>query len=102
MPLGGVLVLSVFSGLVDILIQIFTREVAMRIAFGALMVGGFTLLAASVAAAMALLTATLPVGLADVFLFVFPGNVNACLAVVVTTEAACAGYHAYLLGFGRA
>jgi len=101
MPLLGALVLASFTALVDFFVAFLTREVALRVAFGVLMVAGVATLAASVSAGMALLTHSLPEGLAEVFLFVFPGNVTECLAFVVATEAGCAGYRAYLLGFGR-
>ena len=66
-----------------------------------MMVLSYAALALFISGLMLAITLVIPAALAEVFLFVFPGNVNACLAAVITTEAGCAGYKAYQLGFGR-
>ncbi len=97
----GALLAALFAGFFEFAVKYFTREIALRVAFGTMWVSGAALLFVALHTAMAALTYTMPEGLASALLFVFPGNVNTCIAALISVEATCAGFKVYMLGFGK-
>jgi len=98
MPVLGGLLVTLFTGLVDFFVHFFTREVALRLAFGAMMVAGFTLLFGAMSAALAALAVVTPDALVTGMSWVFPDNTAACLSAILATDSACVGFRLYMLG----
>jgi hypothetical protein len=100
MPLLGVLVSGLFAGLADFFLAYFTKEVALRLAFGTLFVGGFAVLFTTVSGILSGLSLAMPDALVAAFQTAFPSNLSSCVTAAITTDSVCAGYRLYLLGAG--
>jgi hypothetical protein len=100
MPLLGGLMLTLFAGLLDFFVKFFTRDVALRLAFGALMVASFVVLYGAAVGLMSAIAVTMPSFLVSAIAFAFPSNVSGCLAAALGADAACMGYRLYVVGLG--
>lgn len=98
MPLLGGLLVTLFTGLVDFFVRFFTRDVALRLAFGALLVAGFATLYAAIAAALAAVSVVTPDAVLQGFSWFLPANTAACVSAMLATDAACTGFRLYVLG----
>jgi hypothetical protein len=100
MPLLASLLTALFGKVFDFFSAYFARTIALRLSVGALVVASFTVLYQLVYSSVSLLSLSVPVTLAEVFAFVLPGNVDACITAVLTTEAAILGFNLWTLSIG--
>lgn len=100
MPLLGGLMVALFTALADFFLKFFTKNVALRLAFGALVVGGFGVLYAAAQASVAALSVGMPDALAAGLSFVLPGNAAACLSAALAADLGALGYRLYVTGLG--
>lgn len=98
MPILGTLVLTLFTGLVDFLVVYFTRTVAIKLAFGALIVTAFGVLSVSINVAVSALAYSMPSTLVTAFAFLFPANVVNCVAAVIACDSVVAGFRLFVSG----
>jgi len=101
MPLLGGLLVTLFSGLFEFFVAFFAREVALRLAFAALVVAGFATLYGVGVGLVSGIAYVMPAGLATVFAFVFPANVVSCVSAVLTVDGAVLAFRLYVTGMGK-
>jgi hypothetical protein len=92
MPLLSGLLISVFGYLMDFFLKWFSKGAAIRLAGVAMAIAGYATLYGIVSGIMLTITVTLPTVLAQSFLFLFPSNVNSCIAAGLGVEVACTAY----------
>lgn len=98
MPILASLVMALFGALFDLLVVYFTRTVALKLAFGAMITAAFAVLMVSMNLAVAAIAYSMPTGLLNVFLFLFPSNVVPCLAAVIACDSVIAGFRLFVSG----
>lgn len=98
MPILGGLMAALFTALFDFFVVYFTRTVAIKLAFAALITSAFGLLLVSMEALVAGISYSLPSGLLAVFQFVFPSNVVPCMAAVIACDSVVAGFRLFASG----
>lgn len=98
MPVLGALVAALFGALVDFFVVYFTRTIALKLAFTALIVTAFGVLYVAMQALVAGIAYTMPSGLVVVFEFVFPSNVVPCMAAVIACDSVVAGFRIFAAG----
>lgn len=98
MPILGGLVAALFTGLFDFLVVYFTRTVALKLAFAAMITTAFAVLLLSMNALVSGIAYTMPPGLVVAMQFVFPSNIVSCLAAVIACDSVCAGFRLFASG----
>ena len=101
MPILGGLLVGLFTALAEFFVAFMAKDVAMRLAFGALAVAGFATLYAVTWGLMSGISLSMPTILSDALVFVFPSNLASCVAAALGTDAACVAYRLYVVGLGR-
>lgn len=97
----GQLMLVLFTGLADFFVKFFSQQVALRLAFAALMVAAFATLWAAMQGLLTAITVTAPDVVVAGLSMVLPSNVAGCVSAMLSADAAVAGYRLYCLGIGR-
>lgn len=98
MPVLAGMIGALFAGLFDFLVTYFSRTVALKLAFGAMITAAFGVLMVSLNLAVSALAYTMPEGLVVAFQFVFPGNVVTCAAAAIAADAVIAGFRLFVSG----
>ncbi len=98
MPLLAAFLASLMGFLVDFFVVYFTRTVALKLAFAAMIVTAFGVLAGAMAGAVALISMGLPSLLVAIFAFAFPSNIIPCAAAVIACDASVAGFRLFIAG----
>ena len=100
MPILSVLMSGLFASLADFFVQFFSKEIALRMAFGALFVAGFTTLLVAVQATLTSIAFVMPAGLVAAFQTAFPSNLATCVSAAITVDSLVVGYRLYIMGAG--
>jgi Na+/phosphate symporter len=100
MPIFASLLTGLFGKLFDYFAAHFARNVAFKLAVGAMIVAAFWVVYAAVYSSVSLLSMAVPTTLAEAFAFVLPGNVDACLTAVVTTHVTVLSFRLWQIAIG--